>query len=76
MSRTCDLCGKNPGKGRTISHAQNKANRRFRPNLRRVRLPHGTNMKRQWVCTRCIKTQKKNRTATVPATSVVEAASQ
>ena len=36
MSRVCELTGKGPMSGNTISHAHNKTRRRFLPNLNEV----------------------------------------
>ena len=33
MSRVCQVTGKRPGTGNTVSHANNKRKRRFLPNL-------------------------------------------
>ena len=38
MSRVCELSGKGPMTGNTISHANNKTRRRFLPNLNDVTL--------------------------------------
>jgi len=38
MSRVCELTGKGPMSGNTISHANNKSRRRFLPNLNEVTL--------------------------------------
>jgi large subunit ribosomal protein L28 len=38
MSRVCELTGKGPMSGNTISHANNKTRRRFLPNLNDVTL--------------------------------------
>lgn len=38
MSRRCELTGKGPMSGNTISHANNKTRRRFLPNLNEVTL--------------------------------------
>lgn len=38
MSRVCELSGKGPMSGNTISHANNKTRRRFLPNLNEVTL--------------------------------------
>jgi len=38
MSRVCELSGKGPMVGNTISHANNKSKRRFLPNLADVTL--------------------------------------
>ena len=37
MSKKCELTGKIPLKGHKVSHANNKAKRRFLPNLKKVR---------------------------------------
>ena len=37
MARVCDICGKGPVFGHNVSHANNKTNRRWNPNLQRVR---------------------------------------
>ena len=36
MSKKCELTGKSPLKGHTVSHANNKTKRKFFPNLRNV----------------------------------------
>ena len=38
MSRVCELTGKGPMSGNTISHANNKTRRRFLPNLNEVNM--------------------------------------
>jgi len=36
MSKKCELTGKSPLKGHRVSHANNKAKRKFLPNLKNV----------------------------------------
>ena len=36
MSKKCELTGKSPLKGHKVSHANNKAKRKFLPNLKKV----------------------------------------
>ena len=55
MSRICEICGKKPRTGHNISHAHNVTNRRFNPNLQRVRALRDGQVKKINVCTRCIK---------------------
>ncbi len=55
MSKICEICGKKPMKGHNISHAHNVTNRRFNPNLQRVRANRNGSVKRIMVCTNCIK---------------------
>ena len=37
MSKKCELTGKSPLKGHKVSHANNKAKRKFFPNLKNVK---------------------------------------
>ena len=41
MSRACEICGKKPMVGHSVSHAHNVTKRRFNPNLQRVRAISG-----------------------------------
>jgi large subunit ribosomal protein L28 len=58
MAKHCEICGKTPVVGRTLSHAHNVRARRFEPNLQRVRAMVGGGIKRIRVCTRCIRSNK------------------
>jgi large subunit ribosomal protein L28 len=55
MSKMCEICGKKPIVGSTISHAHNVNKRRFNPNLQNVRAVHKGRVKKMVVCTSCIK---------------------
>lgn len=55
MSRVCYSCGKGPGVGHNVSHANNRTKRRWEPNLQRVRILEDGEVKRVRVCSRCIK---------------------
>ena len=55
MSKVCDICGKKPMVGYTISHAHNKSKTRWYPNLQRVRCLQEGQSRRVRVCTNCIK---------------------
>jgi len=58
MAKHCEVCGKTPVVGRTLSHAHNVRARRFEPNLQTVRaLVNGGN-RRIRVCTRCIRSNR------------------
>ncbi len=63
MARTCDVCGKGPVAGHTISHANNKTNRRFYPNLQRVRAVVDGRTRRLRVCTQCLKSNRVTKAA-------------
>ncbi len=55
MARKCEICGKGPMFGHSVSHAHNVTNRRWNPNLQRVRVRVAGKVKRMYVCTRCLK---------------------
>jgi large subunit ribosomal protein L28 len=58
MSRQCAICGKKPQFGHNISHAHNVTNRRWLPNLQRVRALVNGVPKRIRVCTSCLQAGK------------------
>lgn len=58
MAKRCELCGKGPAVGRTVSHAHNVRPRRFEPNLQIVRARIGRATRRIRVCTRCLRSGK------------------
>ena len=58
MARVCDICGKGPRFGHNVSHANNKTNRRWYPNLQRVRALVDGRVKRIRACTQCIKSNR------------------
>lgn len=63
MAKVCEICGKTPVFGRSLSHAHNVTNRRFEPNLQRVRALVNGGTKRIRVCTRCIRSNKVTKVA-------------
>ncbi len=58
MSYRCDICGKRPMFGNSISHAHNVTKRKFMPNLHRIRVRANGRVRRLRVCTRCLKAGK------------------
>jgi large subunit ribosomal protein L28 len=58
MSKECEVCGRKPVVGRTVSHAHNVRPRRFEPNLQRVRAVINGGVRRIRVCTRCLRSNK------------------
>lgn len=58
MARACDICGKGPRYGNRISHAHNITQRRWNPNLRRVRALVGGVARSLRVCAACIRAGK------------------
>lgn len=55
MARQCEICGKRPGTGHSVSHSAVKTKRRFLPNLQRVRVAVSGVPRRMTVCTSCLK---------------------
>jgi len=55
MAQRCDICGKGPMTGSTVSHAHNVSKRRWLPNLQRVRAVVDGSVRTIRVCTRCIR---------------------
>lgn len=55
MARRCDVCGKGPATGNTVSHANNKSRTRNLPNLQKTRAKIEGTVRRIRVCTRCIR---------------------
>ena len=60
MAMKCMNCDKGVMYGHNVSHAKNRTNRVFKPNLHWARIPMGTMMKRVRLCTKCLRMIKKN----------------
>jgi large subunit ribosomal protein L28 len=58
MAAVCDVCGKKPSWGMSVSHSHVRTKRRWSPNIQRVRALVGGAPKRLNVCTGCIKAGK------------------
>ena len=58
MARKCDICSKAPIFGHNISHAHNVTNRRWTPNIQRVKVRHEGKVRRIRICTRCLRSGK------------------
>lgn len=58
MSKRCDICGKGPQFGHSVSHAHNVTKRRWYPNLQNVRVLLNGAVKRVKICTRCLRSGK------------------
>ena len=56
MARKCEICGKGPQYGRNVSHAKNRTNRRFLPNLQTGLVSVAGKTVKARVCTRCLRT--------------------
>ncbi len=61
MASVCDVCGRQPGFGMKVSHSHRRSNRRWNPNIQRIRaLVNGT-PRRVSVCAKCLKAGKVQR---------------
>jgi large subunit ribosomal protein L28 len=62
VASVCDVCGKGPGFGMSVSHSHRRTRRRFKPNIQSVRAMVGRGTrKRLNVCTSCLKAGKVTR---------------
>lgn len=58
MAAVCELCGKRPYFGMSLSHSHRRTKKRFNPNIQNVRAVVGGSPKRLSVCTSCIRAGK------------------
>ena len=58
MSKVCEVCGKAPVAGRSISHSHRVTNRMFRPNVQKVTINENGRVRKANVCTKCLKAGK------------------
>lgn len=58
MSQVCDVCGKSPRFGKSISHSHRRTNRTWSPNIQTVRTVVAGTPRRMRVCTSCISANK------------------
>ena len=47
MSKVCEICGKAPVAGRSISHSHRVSNRMFRPNVQKITIKEANGQHRQ-----------------------------
>ncbi|MDQ6836883.1 MAG: 50S ribosomal protein L28 [Actinomycetota bacterium] len=58
MAAVCEVCGKHPSFGMSISHSHRRTKRRWNPNIQSVRTVQGGTIRRVDVCTSCIRAGK------------------
>ena len=58
MSKVCEVCGKHPVAGRSVSHSHRVTNRTFSPNIQSVYCIVDGTRKKMNVCTKCMKAGK------------------
>src|SRR3990172_7012674 len=60
MAMRCQNCGKGVGYGHAVSHAKNRVNRLFKPNLQKLKVLKDGTVARVKLCTNCIQRLKKD----------------
>jgi large subunit ribosomal protein L28 len=58
MASVCEICSKRPIFGKSLSHSHRRTNRRWNPNVQKVRAIVDGSPKRLNVCTSCLKAGK------------------
>jgi large subunit ribosomal protein L28 len=56
MARKCDICGKGPQFGHSVSHAHNRTKRSWGVNLHTRMISDGEKTWKARICTRCLRT--------------------
>lgn len=74
MAMKCMNCSKGVMYGHNVSHAKNRTNRVFKPNLHWARIPMGQMMKRVRLCTKCLRMIKRTiKENTTPVATIAPA---
>ena len=55
----CEICGKSPSFGHSVSHSNVRTKRQWKPNIQRVSVYSDGKRKRMKLCTRCLRTLNK-----------------
>jgi large subunit ribosomal protein L28 len=58
MPKACEICGKSPVFGQSLSHSHKASKKKWKPNLQKVKAQTQEGTKRIWVCTRCLRSGK------------------
>lgn len=59
MSKVCEICGKKPEAGRSVSHSHKVTARTFAPNIQHITIKDNKgHVRKANVCTKCIKAGK------------------
>jgi large subunit ribosomal protein L28 len=57
----CQICGKGPQFGHSVSHSKKATNRQWKPNIQKVTLVYQGKRQRMNICSRCARTLHKAR---------------
>jgi large subunit ribosomal protein L28 len=63
VAKVCYSCNKGPNFGNARSHSLRATRRRWSPNLQKIRIQEGTSVRREYVCTSCLKAFKVQKAA-------------
>jgi len=55
----CQVCGKTPSFGHSVSHSSVKTKRQWKPNIQKVTVYKEGRPQKMKVCTRCLRTMSK-----------------
>jgi large subunit ribosomal protein L28 len=69
MAAVCEVCGKHPSFGMSVSHSHRRTKRRWDPNIQRIRALVNGVPRRVHVCTSCIKAGKVTKAVRTPHTA-------
>ena len=61
MSKVCSVCGKGKLSGNLVSHSNRKTPRLYNANIQRVRVVNDGAVSNEYVCARCLKSNKVER---------------
>jgi large subunit ribosomal protein L28 len=56
----CEICGKTPSFGHSVSHSNVRTKRQWKPNIQKVTVQIDGRPQRIKVCTRCLRTMSKS----------------
>jgi len=58
MAKVCEICGKAPVFGQSISHSHKATKKKWKPNLQHIKIVTDSGIRKAWVCTECIRSGK------------------
>jgi len=56
----CEICGKSPSFGHSVSHSNVRTKRQWKPNIQKVSIYLDGKQQTKKVCTRCLRTLDKS----------------
>lgn len=60
MSKSCAICGKGRASGNNVSHSNRHTKRSFGANVHKVKIEVDGSVSNEYVCTRCMRTNRKS----------------